>query len=114
MVQKSHRRNRSIWISAITGACVVSAFLAAAPNEMAQAASEAGKATQEPVTAGGQPGFRRLNEAQYKRSIEQIFGNGINVPGRFDPPLRESGLMAIGDGKVVVSASGLEQYELRA
>src|SRR5439155_8395419 len=52
--------------------------------------------------------------AQYKRAIEQIFGVGINVPGRFEPPLREAGLMAIGDAKVAVSASGLEQYELRA
>jgi hypothetical protein len=79
------------------------------PPEAAQAASPA-----EPAATGGLPGFRRLNEAQYIRSIAQIFGEGITVPGRFDPPLREAGLMAIGDGKVVVSASGIEQYELRA
>ena len=79
------------------------------PPETAQAASPS-----EPTATGGLPGFRRLNEAQYIRSIEQIFGAGITVPGRFDPPLREAGLMAIGDGKVVVSASGIEQYELRA
>lgn len=78
------------------------------PPEAARAASSA-----EPAAIGGLPGFRRLNEAQYIRSIAQIFGEGITVPGRFDPPLREAGLMAIGDGKVVVSASGIEQYELR-
>jgi hypothetical protein len=79
------------------------------PPEAAQAASAV-----EPPAPGGLPGFRRLSEAQYIRSIEQIFGPGITVPGRFDPPLREAGLMAIGEGKVVVSASGIEQYELRA
>jgi hypothetical protein len=79
------------------------------PPEPAQAASGA-----EPAATAGSPGFRRLNEAQYIRSIEQIFGPGITVPGRFDPPLREEGLLAIGDSQVSVSASGLEQYHLRA
>lgn len=68
----------------------------------------------EPVTTGGPATFRRLSEEQYKRSIEDIFGTGIKVPGRFDPPLREEGLLAIGEGKVAVSASGIEQYALRA
>lgn len=68
----------------------------------------------EPTTAGGPKTFRRLNEVQYLRSIEDIFGAGIQVPGRFEPPLREEGLLAIGDSKVVVTSSGLEQYELRA
>jgi hypothetical protein len=62
----------------------------------------------------GLSGFRRLNEAQYVRSIEQIFGSDITVPGRFDPPRREDGLMAIGDARVTVTPSGIEQYELRA
>lgn len=65
------------------------------------------------VEARGLQGFRRLNEGQYVRSIEQIFGPGIKVPGRFEPPLRE-GLMAIGDARVTVTPSGIEQYELRA
>jgi hypothetical protein len=68
----------------------------------------------EPATVGGPPGFRRLNAGQYVRTIEQVFGPGLKVPGRFEPPLREQALLAIGDGKVVVSASGIEQYELRA
>jgi len=65
-------------------------------------------------TVGTFGGFRRLNEAQYIRSIEQVFGPGIAVPGRFDPSRREDGLMAIGEGRVTVSPSGIEQYELRA
>jgi hypothetical protein len=75
---------------------------------------EVARAEIEPATSGGPATFRRLSEAQYTRSIEDIFGAGIKVPGRFEPPLREDGLMAIGDSKVVVSASGFEQYELRA
>jgi hypothetical protein len=67
-----------------------------------------------PPIAASTPNLRRLNEAQYVRSIEQVFGPGIKVPGRFDPPLREQGLLAIGDAHVTVSGSGMEQYELRA
>ena len=58
--------------------------------------------------------FRRLSEAQYKRSIALIFGDEISVPGRFEPPLRKDGLLAIGDSSVSVSSTGFEQYELRA
>ena len=71
-------------------------------------------AVPEPATAGGPVTLRRLNESQYKNSIAAIFGPDIKVPGRFEPPLREDGLLAIGDGRAVVSASGFEQYELRA
>lgn len=63
---------------------------------------------------GAAPGFRRLNEAQYIRAIEDAFGSGVTVPGRFSPPLREEGLMAIGDNYVTVTPSGMEQYEQRA
>jgi len=81
---------------------------------MSNAPAQAPSASSEPETIGGLPGFRRLNQAQYARSIEQIFGNGLKVPGRFDPPVRTHGLMAIGDGTVTVTPSGIEQYELRA
>lgn len=108
------RRTRLIWSSAIGSLFLASALIATAPNQTAQAAAEAARAATEPVTTGGAPGFRRLNEAQYKRAIAQIFGADINVPGRFEPPLREAGLLAVGDAKVAVSPFGLEQYELRA
>ncbi len=62
----------------------------------------------------GAIGLRRLNEAQYGRSIEQVFGSGITIPGRFEPSLREKGLLAIGDAHVTVTGSGFEQSELRA
>lgn len=68
----------------------------------------------EPANPGGPTAFRRLNPSQYLRSIEDVFGPGLKIPGRFEPGLREEGLLAIGDGKAVVSSSGFEQYELRA
>lgn len=102
---------RSACMSAVALGMAAAAFLSL-PNEPARAAAQ-DAASVEPATVGGLPGFRRLNEQQYIRSIEAIFGPGLTVPGRFDPPLRE-GLMAIGDGLVAVSPSGFEQYELRA
>lgn len=57
--------------------------------------------------------FRRLSEDQYKRSIAQIFGADIAVPGRFEPPVREEGLLAVGQSHVVVTPAGFEQYALR-
>jgi hypothetical protein len=96
----------------LVSAVLTALLVIAAPNEAATAATEPVGA--EPATLGTAPGFRRLNEVQYVRSIEQIFGSGIKVPGRFAPPLREEGLMAIGDNNVTVTPSGIEQYELRA
>jgi hypothetical protein len=69
---------------------------------------------QEPAIAGAPPTVHRLSAAQYVHSIEDIFGPGIKIPGRFDPPVREDGLLAVGDSTAVVSASGLEQAEMRA
>ncbi|NHO67101.1 DUF1592 domain-containing protein [Aestuariicella hydrocarbonica] len=68
----------------------------------------------EPETTGGTITFRRLSEAQITRSVREIFGHSIDVPGRFDPPRREEGLLAVGNSRVVVSRSGFEQAELRA
>lgn len=81
---------------------------------VANAPAQTPSGPSEPQTVGGQPGFRRLNQSEYTRSIERIFGAGITVPGRFDPQLRSHGLLAIGAGQVTVSPSGVEQYELRA
>ena len=64
--------------------------------------------------APGAPVIRRLNEEQYIRSVQNVFGFEVDVPGRFDPPVRESGLLAIGDGQAAISSAGFEQYELRA
>lgn len=87
-------------------------LIGALPLESVKAANEL--STAEPVSLGGAVTVRRLSEEQYKRSIEDIFGAGIKIPGRFDPVFRKEGLLAIGESEVNVSASGLEQNELRA
>jgi hypothetical protein len=90
---------------------LVIAGLSLVAMNAAWAATEPAK---EPVTSGGPATVRRLNEAQYQRSIEDIFGAGLKIPGRFEPPVRNDGLLAIGDSSVVVTPSGFEQYEIRA
>src|SRR5258706_7325429 len=92
------------WLAGMAGLSLCVTFAGIASSEAAS----------EPASAGGPATFRRLNEAQYTRAMEDVFGSGIKIPGRFEPPMREEGLLAIGDGKVVVSASGFEQYDLRA
>ena len=82
------------------------------PTEPAFAAADSVPVDQQ--ASGGPLTFRRLNESQYKQSIVDIFGEGITVPGRFDPVVREEGLLAIGESRAGLSSSGLEQYELRA
>jgi hypothetical protein len=99
-------KQRALWSTGIAAALSLAWIAVPSRGEVTQVAT--------PEAAAGDTGFRRLNEAQYKRSIEQIFGPGVSIPGRFDPPRREEGLLAIGDGKVVVSPSGLEQFEMRA
>lgn len=93
------------------------AALATLPAALPLTPARAQASAPGPGSAGpstGLPGVRRLSQTQYERSIEQIFGPGIKVPGRFDPPLRAGGLLAIGAGRVTVTSSGIEQYELRA
>lgn len=110
--------NRSVrrWVSGVAGFFAAGCGLAVAfgplPLQPALAANDG--AIAEPASLGGAASFRRLSEEQYKRSIADIFGASVKIPGRFDPVLRENGLLAIGESHVGVSASGLEQYELRA
>jgi len=64
----------------------------------------------EPDTAGGQPVIRRITATQYTQTIKDIFGEGIKLGGRFEPDVRANGLLAVGTGKVSVTATGFEQY----
>jgi hypothetical protein len=65
----------------------------------------------EPATAAAPPGLRRLTEAQYRQSIEDVFGSSIRVVGRFEPDLRVDGLLAVGTSVVSITPNGMEQYE---
>jgi hypothetical protein len=54
--------------------------------------------------------IRRLTEAEYRRSIADIFGPEIKIKGRFEPEVRRDGLIAIGSSQASISSSGMEQY----
>ena len=58
--------------------------------------------------------MRRLTQDQYKQIINDIFGPTVTLGGRFEPDLRDSGLLAVGAAQVSVTAAGLEQYDLMA
>ena len=64
-----------------------------------------------PVIEGAEPTLRRLTEQQYRNVIADLFGDHIIVSGRFDPILRQDGLIAIGAGNATISASSFDKYE---
>lgn len=54
--------------------------------------------------------YRRLTESQYRHAIADIFGPEIEINARFEPELREAGLQAVGNARLSITTSGLEQY----
>ena len=65
----------------------------------------------EPVSAGFPPDVRRLTEDQYRNIIGDVFGKSIVVAGRFDTPVREEGLLALGARDATVTPGGLVQFD---
>lgn len=61
-------------------------------------------------TAGESAVLRRLTALQYKNIIRDVFGPDIKIGGRFDPDMREEGLIEVGSGQASISASALGQY----
>ncbi len=57
------------------------------------------------------PVIRRLTPDQYAHIIADIFGPTVKIEGRFEPDMRDSGLLAVGAAHVSVTAAGLEQYD---
>jgi hypothetical protein len=58
--------------------------------------------------------MRRLTEGEYKRIVSDIFGATVKPGGRFEPDLREAGLLEVGASRVSVTAAGFEQYDTTA
>ncbi len=54
--------------------------------------------------------MRRLTEEQYRRTIADVFGEGIRVGGRLDPLIRTDGLLALGARSARITPAGFEQY----
>ena len=65
----------------------------------------------DPDAIGGPLSMRRLSPEQYRNAIEDTFGAGVEVAGRFEPENRRDGLNALGAAHVAVTPSGFEQYE---
>jgi hypothetical protein len=59
----------------------------------------------------GPPVTRRLSPEQYQATIADIFGSSIELGGRFDPEMRQDGLLAVGDAQLGVTSAGMEQYD---
>ncbi|MDT8429058.1 MAG: DUF1592 domain-containing protein [Pseudomonadales bacterium] len=78
------------------------------------ASSEGLAAANEETTSAEKGQFtlavRRLTESQYRHTIDDIFGAGIEINARFEPEQREAGLLAVGSSKLSITASGFEQH----
>ena len=54
---------------------------------------------------------RRLSPEQYRTIIADIFGTNIKIGGRFDPEIRENGLLAVGSGHASMTGTALERFD---
>lgn len=52
----------------------------------------------------------RITPSQYKNIVTDLFG-AANMGGRFEPGIRDDGLLALGAGRVSVTSVGFEQYD---
>jgi len=68
----------------------------------------------EPAIPGAPAVARRLRPDQYRHLIADVFGPAIKVEGRFEPDIRDAGLLAVGAAHVGVTATGLDQYDAMA
>lgn len=64
-----------------------------------------------PSTAGGPIGMSRLTEAQYRQTVADIFGDDIEIFGRFEPDHRRDRLLAVGSAWASITPAGFEQYD---
>jgi hypothetical protein len=83
---------------ALYGAAAVLGFVGLASSAMAE-------------DAAGPAAMRRLTQEQYKQIINDVFGPTVTLGGRFEPDVRDGGLLAVGASQVSVTAAGLEQYD---
>lgn len=63
------------------------------------------------TTIGGPVAMRRLNAEQYRGAVAEVFGEDIEIDGRFEPDSRRAGLLAVGSAQTTITASAFEQYE---
>jgi hypothetical protein len=64
----------------------------------------------EPATNGAPADMRRLTAEQYRHVIHDVFGDHIEIAGRFDPLVRSDGLFAVGARKAPITVAGFERF----
>lgn len=62
----------------------------------------------------GAPSLRRLTEAQYIQTVQDILGKDIALPGSLEPDVEIEGFLSIGAAVNATSALGVERYESAA
>ena len=63
-----------------------------------------------PQTEGAPPDMRRLTSEQYHNVIHDVFGEHIEIAGRFDPLVRTEGLFAVGARSAPITPKGFEEF----
>jgi hypothetical protein len=101
MLAKSEGRKRTV----IAPAIVLGLTIAA----LSCVSADAGEAPQQATQATSE--MRLLTGDQYKASIADIFGTSVSIPGRFDPIIRDNGLLAVGAAGVDMTPAAFERYE---
>lgn len=57
------------------------------------------------------PQLRRLTQAQYAATVQDLLGEGLVLPTRLEPDTALAGLYALGAASTPISSVGVEQYE---
>src|SRR5580692_10454953 len=94
-------------------AVLCAAFVAATPTGMLGTAAASTVAVTQQTSAELKPikvAFRRITESQYRHTIADVLGSGIQINARFEPEKRDEGLLAIGTPQLSLTSSGFEQY----
>ncbi|MBI1339857.1 DUF1592 domain-containing protein [bacterium] len=100
----------SVETTADVGAGLASqASAGAGAGERPDAAPDASYAPYQDKTAFN-AAYRRLTESQYRNVIADMFADAVQINARFEPEMREDGLQAIGNRRLSITTSGLEQY----
>jgi hypothetical protein len=94
--------------SAAPNAPQAAASLRASPSE--SAIQKVAFQAPAPARGGFTAAYRRLTESQYRNAVHDAFGPAIQINARFEPERREDGLQAIGNARMSITTSGLEQY----
>lgn len=101
MLANDEGRKKAVTASAMVLALTIGALSCVSVGAL-EAPEQSSRATSE---------MRLLTGDQYRASIADIFGSSISISGRFDPIIRDNGLLAVGAGGVDMTPAAFERYE---